>query len=136
MSSCYRWGELGAQVKIKVSKSGWVFLPLVKATVETFVCLVLLIGQSDYFGCVLPSRAAVRACCGCGSALESLSQDLIFQRVCGKTAKSAAALGCGVCNQQSLFFLLRKTKSHNFSQCWLFNTSSSHSTAFTSQGFL
>lgn len=53
----------------------------------------------------------MRSCCGCDSALESLSQDLIFQCVCGKTAKSAAALGCGVCNQESLFFLQRKTNS-------------------------
>lgn len=38
----------------------------------------------------------MRPCCGCNSAAESLSQDLIFQRVRGKAAKSAAALGCGV----------------------------------------
>lgn len=49
MFSCYRWGELrGAQVKIKVSKLGWIFLLLVKARVETFVCLVLLIDQSEF----------------------------------------------------------------------------------------
>lgn len=39
--------EVHTQVKIRVSKLDWGFLPLVKATVETFFCLVLLIGQSD-----------------------------------------------------------------------------------------
>lgn len=40
--------EVHTQVKIRVSKLGWGFLQLVKATVETFVCLVLLIGRSDF----------------------------------------------------------------------------------------
>lgn len=126
MSSCYRWGQLrGAQVK--VSKLGWVLLPLMKATVQTLVCLVLRFDL--IFWMCFPFKSS------CDSLLwlrlspgESLSgSDL--QCVCGKTANFAAALGCDVCNQQSPFLLLRKTNSHYFLQCWLF-------TAFTSQGFL
>lgn len=33
-------GLRGAEVKIRISELGWVFLLLVKATFETFVCVL------------------------------------------------------------------------------------------------
>lgn len=53
-------GVGGTEDGIKASK----FLTLVNAMIKTFVCLVLLIDQFDFFGCFLALRAAVRAQCG------------------------------------------------------------------------